>query len=203
MRYAGALGAAAAITLGLFLVLQYLVARGPVLIAVDENFGTLDFILLKRDEDAAHRTRVLPDKPPPPEHPPRPPQATIARTQPPAVPQLQAPTPDLETAGLASSPWLGSVDQFAADDDVIPLVRVAPQYPRHAARKGIEGWVKVEFTILEDGSVSDVSVVDAEPKRIFDREAIRAVMRWKFKPKVVDGKPVKRRANQVIGFKLQ
>jgi protein TonB len=48
----------------------------------------------------------------------------------------------------------------------------------------------MRFTILEDGSVGDVAVVEAEPKRVFDREAIRALKRWKYSPKVVDGKAV-------------
>jgi len=68
--------------------------------------------------------------------------------------------------------------------------------------KGTEGWVKLEFTILEDGTVSDVDVLDADPKRVFDRAAKKAILRWKFKPLVVDGKAQQRRATQVIDFKL-
>jgi protein TonB len=56
---------------------------------------------------------------------------------------------------------------------------------------GKEGWVKLSFTIDEVGGVVDVEVIDAEPKRLFDREAKRALSRWKYKPKVVDGKPVR------------
>jgi protein TonB len=75
-------------------------------------------------------------------------------------------------------------------------------YPRRAAIAKIEGYVTVEFTITETGSVADPSVVDAKPPRVFDREAIRAILKWKFKPRIVDGQPVARRATQTLDFKL-
>ena len=68
--------------------------------------------------------------------------------------------------------------------------------------KGTEGWVRVQFTINEDGTVSGPSVVDAEPKRVFNREAVRAILRWKFKPRIIDGVAVKREAEQVIEFTM-
>ena len=71
------------------------------------------------------------------------------------------------------------------------MVRVTPVYPPRAQEKGIEGWVVVEFTVTESGSVADASIVDASPKRIFNRAALRAIRKWKYKPKIVDGKPVK------------
>jgi protein TonB len=105
-------------------------------------------------------------------------------------------------ATTVGEPGVGAVGDFSADGDVVPLTRIAPRYPRKAALKGIEGWVKVEFTVLEDGSVADPVVLDAKPGRIFNRAAIKAILRWKFRPKLVDGKPVKRRASQTISFKL-
>jgi protein TonB len=88
------------------------------------------------------------------------------------------------------------------DGELIPLVKIAPRYPRKAALAGKEGWVKVEFTVTELGTVADVKVLDSKPRRLFDRAAKRAILKWKFKPRVVDGKPVARRAVQVIEFKL-
>ena len=83
-----------------------------------------------------------------------------------------------------------------------PVVVIRPMYPRDAAISGIEGWVKVEFTITETGAVKDPQIVDAQPPRVFNREAIRAIMKWKFKPRVIDGVAVERRATQVIDFTL-
>ncbi|MDG1121227.1 MAG: energy transducer TonB, partial [Glaciecola sp.] len=72
-----------------------------------------------------------------------------------------------------------------------------------AARDGKEGWVRLSFTINEVGGVDDVTVTEAEPKRVFDREAKRALRKWKYKPKIVDGKPEKQFGMKVqLDFKL-
>ncbi|CAM5184954.1 energy transducer TonB [Alishewanella longhuensis] len=85
-----------------------------------------------------------------------------------------------------------------------PLVRVEPRFPTEAARQGISGWVMLNFSIDESGSVTDVSVVAAEPKNIFEREAIRALRRWKYQPQLVEGKAVKQSNLQVqLDFQLQ
>ena len=88
------------------------------------------------------------------------------------------------------------------DGELIALVKIAPRYPRKAAMAKKEGWVKVEFTVTELGTVRDAKVVDADPRRLFDRAAKQAILKWKFKPRIVDGKAVSRRAVQVIEFKL-
>jgi protein TonB len=95
----------------------------------------------------------------------------------------------------------GQVDK-TEEGDIIPIVVIRPMYPRDAALRGIEGWVKVEFTITEVGTVKDPSVLDADPPRIFNREALRAILKWKFKPRIVDGVAVERRATQIIDFSL-
>ncbi len=79
-----------------------------------------------------------------------------------------------------------------SDSDVIPLVRVLPQYPPRAASRGIEGWVIVEFTISAAGTVKDPVVVDSHPSAIFNRAMLRAIRKWKYKPKIVDGVAVER-----------
>jgi protein TonB len=120
------------------------------------------------------------------------------------MPKLNLPNLDLPLVG-GSGMFIGN---FAAVDktsegDIIPLVVIRPMYPRDAAMKGIEGWVKVEFTITEIGTVKDPRVIDSEPPRIFNREALRAILKWKFKPRVVDGVAVERPATQIIGFDLE
>ena len=90
----------------------------------------------------------------------------------------------------------------AAEGDVIPIVRIDPQWPREALIEGIEGWVLVEFTITADGSVKDVKVLESEPRRVFNRNAIRAILKWKFKPRIIGGTAVERQATQRIDFKL-
>jgi len=97
-----------------------------------------------------------------------------------------------------------SINVGGSDRDVIPLVRIQPDYPARAASRGVEGWVKVQFTITPAGTVRDPVVVDSEPEGTFDKAAINAVLRWKYNPKVEDGVAVERRGVEVLlSFKME
>lgn len=78
----------------------------------------------------------------------------------------------------------------------------APRYPTAAMRANQEGWVELSFTITSGGDVSDVKVVDAQPRHVFDRAAIDAVSRWKYQPATQEGTPVASTKRQRIEFKL-
>lgn len=82
------------------------------------------------------------------------------------------------------------------------IVRIPPTYPLEARRRKIEGWVRMELTVLEDGSVTDVRVKSAEPAGIFEQAAMAAITRWKFRPAMENGKPVRKRAAQTLRFEL-
>ena len=83
------------------------------------------------------------------------------------------------------------------------VVRMVPaKYPLEAARNGEQGWVDVAFTVNPDGSVSDVHVTDAKPRRVFDRAAIDAVSRWRFKPALINGAPTAVVVKRRIEFRL-
>ena len=58
----------------------------------------------------------------------------------------------------------------------------APRYPAEAARRNQSGEVRMEITVGTDGTVTAARVVDANPPRVFDREALAAVKKWKFAP---------------------
>ena len=91
-----------------------------------------------------------------------------------------------------------------SDRDVIPLVRVNPDYPQRALQRELEGWVKVQFTITAAGTVKDAVVVDAEPKETFDDAALKAIARWRYNPKVENGTAVERVGVQTrIVFQLE
>ena len=82
------------------------------------------------------------------------------------------------------------------------IVRIPPAYPMEARRKKLEGWVRIEFTVHTDGTVTDIKVRDAKPSGIFDQAAIDAIQQWKFRPAVENGKPIRKRAAQTLKFEL-
>lgn len=197
--------AAAGITFGLFLAMNSLIsaggqARSELVPIARIHFGKVDL-----PEDTVSKVRRKPPPPPAPRDPPRPPELQLSRTtqQPQDLPRADLPDLDVPLVGGAGM-FIGQFEPGGpqAEGDIIPVVVIRPMYPREAAMAGIEGWVKIEFTITEEGAVKDPQIVDAQPPRVFNREALRAIRKWKFKPRVVEGAAVERRATQVIDFAL-
>ena len=77
-----------------------------------------------------------------------------------------------------------------SDRDYKFIMGVRPIYPRRAQTRGIEGHVIVEYVVTATGAVRNPAVVEAEPPGIFDRPAIESVLKYKFRPRVVDGEAV-------------
>lgn len=207
---------------GLFTLMQKMVSGNGVDGEISDEIQILDFVRVKKEEERLEtKKREIPKKPPPPEKQPPPPPASAPKVDQPDVPKPDLDTPKIDVPmDLAGGPQLGDFKadpapepspsaesmepaaQGSADDEVTPLVRIPPSYPRSAQRRGIEGVVTVAFTITKNGTVSDPEVIDAEPANIFNKEALRAIKKWKFKPRVVDGEPQARRATQEIEFRM-
>jgi periplasmic protein TonB len=168
----------------------------------------IEFTRLRRDvQTAAHRENEKP-------------QAELSDV--PAVPQLEV-TP--ATVVPDTLPWMtpeivlhdvraafngmGSVLDYtsgytpAHESDVIAMLRIPPSYPRPAKLARIQGYVTMEVGISPEGTVTEVSVVDTAPPRMFDVAAMDAMKRWKFRPKIVNGIAVSQRAHQTIEFKIE
>ena len=138
----------------------------------------------------------------------------VERERPPVVPQvprmsfstgaidnnIATLTPTVDARGAMSRMSLTA----GSDQDVLPLVRIAPEYPARAAARGIEGWVIVQFTITPTGSVRDPMVVEAMPNNVFDDAALKAIARWRYNPKVEGGVAVERvGVRTIIRFVLE
>ncbi|MCJ8320276.1 MAG: energy transducer TonB [Colwellia sp.] len=134
------------------------------------------------------RQRVPPPPPPPPPSPPKAQAAEPEANNNNGGISFNLPGVQLASASSGlSAPGAG----FGRDGEATPIVRIEPKYPIQAARDGKEGWVKLSFSINKIGGVEDVKVIEAKPKRVFDKEAKRALRKWKYKPNVVDGVPQK------------
>ncbi|MCB2091334.1 MAG: TonB family protein [Alphaproteobacteria bacterium] len=83
----------------------------------------------------------------------------------------------------------GSGGFSATDGEYLPIVRVNPQYPPRAAENGIEGYCTVEFTVTAQGTTSNVIAIESS-HAMFERPAIKAAEKYKYKPRVVDGEPI-------------
>lgn len=211
----------ALITLSLFWLMQFMILHSAIGLEPTDDLKMVEFVRLKRDPTLKTRKRKPPEKPPLKKRPPPPkvstPSRKVVRSPTPrvSVPNLDFPAlnPRLNgplVSGLQAEAEVVSTPAPVSDPapagevstNLVPVFRVKPKYPRRAARRRIEGWVKVEFTITAAGTVKDAEVVESRPGSIFNREALKAIARWKFKPKMVSGKPVEQRAVQVLEFRM-
>ena len=180
---------AAAVTFALFWLMQFLISMESDKYDEARRGKMVEFVRLKHDSELALKKRQLPEKKEREKEPP-PPDLDLSSTPRPSPGALAiaAPSADFDL-DLAGGPHLGGPP---SDSDIIPLVRVLPQYPPRASSRGVEGWVLVEFTISAAGMVKDAIVIESEPSSIFDRAMLRAIRKWKYKAKIVDGVPVER-----------
>ena len=125
---------------------------------------------------------------------------------PPEIPQMDISVDNnIDMGGLSGEALVLDLQVDAgafSDGDVIALVRVNPEYPQRAAERGIEGFCTVYFTITALGTTRDAYVPEGEANcsnTLFQRPSLRAIERFKFKPKVVDGDAVEiEHANRFI-----
>lgn len=206
-----AFGLALIVSMGLFwLMYSFMGSDGHSADAI-EALPSIDFVRLRRDTQTETLERRKP--PPPPPEPPPPMQrmhiATESAQSSPAPVPMAIPNLGLSTS-VGGGPFVGELGGGGAPDmsglfdgDIIPLQRIAPQYPRDAARARINGWVQLEVLVNADGSVRSAKVLEAQPKGLFEATAVAAVLRWKFKPKIVNGTPVAQRGSQRIDFNIR
>ena len=174
------------VTLGLFFLMQSLIQSGGSALTDAPKGSVLDFVRVKKEEAVQKKDRK-PKKPPKPKQPP--PDM--------APPQMDAPSPDAGASGLdfgadvaADVSLDGGLALDSGDGEFLPIVRVAAVYPRRALQRGIEGYVDVEFTVTKLGSVSNPRVIQASPEGIFEQAAMDATLKYKYKPRVVNGEPM-------------
>jgi protein TonB len=183
LRYIFGVALGLVTTVLLFMIMQSVIKsdRNPFTEGFDGKI--VDIVRLEEDQEIEVKKRK-PPKPPPPDEPP---------------PDM--PKPDFDQSSVSQGVDIGAVDVnvdlnvggvggFSSDGEYLPIVKVAPVYPRRAQTRGIEGYVLLEFIVTKTGAVANPVVIESSPPGIFDRAAMNAALKFKYKPKVVDGEPI-------------
>ncbi|MDE0519004.1 MAG: energy transducer TonB [Bdellovibrionales bacterium] len=183
--------------------MSVLISDTPDLKKKTDMVGLIEFIRVKPRSFLDEKTRKLPEKKPKQMKPPKMKMLSAALSKPQKInPQMDM--PDIKSVLRSGGPAVGGFGGANLGSEVTPLVRIEPQYPRKAAMQGIEGWVRLQFDITPTGMVSGVQVLGAKPPNIFNRAAIKALRKWKYRPKVENGKPVEQKGLKVqLDFKLE
>ena len=173
------------VTFLLFFLMQDLIKNSLNTVPEDSSPGyKLEFI------------RIIKDTPPEKKEPVKPP-AMIEK--PPPTPQLREfENPEIESTQITIGKIETTIETggersgtiFIGEGDILPVYKVSPEYPVNARTQGIEGYVIVEFTVTARGTTADIKVIEAFPDNIFNRSAILAAAKFKYKPRVIDGTAV-------------
>ena len=183
-RYALSIVIGVVVTLSLLFVMQLLIASGKAALSEPRDRAQLDFVRVKRNENLNTEDFTPEKPPPPPEVPPETPPQEMDNVDP------NAPTINIAPPSVSADTNIGGPGGMnIAEGDYLPIVRVAPVYPARALSRGLEGYVDMSFTVTSTGTVKD-PIVLFSTSSLFERAATRAVLKFKYKPRVVDGIPV-------------
>ena len=167
---------------GLFFVMQYLIATADPQIDDSKRRKLADIHMPEREIDTNVK-EVKPDKVDDPEEPP---------------PDLDTPDIDMDmdvevvnTAPQAAvDVSINATGMSSGDGEYLPIVKVAPIYPRRAQTRGITGYCIVEYTVTTSGAIRDPVPVDCQPEGVFESASVKAALKFKYKPRVVDGEAI-------------
>jgi len=184
------------VTFSLLWLMQVLIATGKKAVVDEAEFSLGDFIRVQKEE-VVKRDEDEPEPPPEVDQPP------------PDMPETA--TDDLDTSqSLSIAGHQAKIDMAMdggriglGDGDYLPIVKVAPIYPRRAQSRGLEGQCLIEFTVTTTGTVKDAFAVECTSS-LFEKASINAAMKFKYKPRVEDGEPMEVPGVQhIITFKLE
>ena len=195
-RYAFSIALGAVVTFGLLFLMQLLIATGRGALTEAASFRITDFVRIERNE-VIETVKPKPEKPPEPEIPPDMPTPNNADNFDNSM------AVSLSAPSLSADLNIGGIGFGVSDGEYLPIVKVAPVYPSRALSRGLEGNCILEFTVTRTGAVQDVMTVECTSS-LFERAATQAALKFKYKPRVIDGEPVDVRGVQhLITFLIE
>ena len=183
-RYGVGIVVGSVVTVGLLYLMQAVISSDKNPLNEAPNYRPIEIVRLLDDVEPPRIDRDIKPPPPPEEFPPDIPETDLDLSSGEGWSAIE-----FEPQGPSGTEF--GVGDYTSDGEYLPIVKVNPQYPRRALQRGIEGEVVVEFTVTENGTVEDPFVVSSDPPGIFDRAAVNAALKFKYKPRVVDGKPIR------------
>jgi periplasmic protein TonB len=169
------------VVVGLFMIMHSLIDRNFENPEVSNN--KIAELVQPDEEITLDTTTKKPEKVEEPEEPP--PELEMAQIN------LDMDVEVANTAPVSSvNVEISSSGMSSGDGEYLPIVKVAPIYPRRAQTRGITGYCIVEYTVTKSGSIRDPMAVDCQPAGVFDRASVKAATKFKYKPRVVDGEPI-------------
>lgn len=185
-------GSAVLLTTLVFLGMASLISLKDVVMGTESSIPTIKLTRVERAETSEKKKTEQLTQPEQQILPP-----------PPAIVQQLAKTD--ASNGVAVDDLVIATDEvfkIPTDRRATPIVRFPPEYPQRALMRNVEGWVMMEFTITSSGTVADIVVIDADPPGYFEKAAEKSLSRWKYQPKMVNGKPVSQLKMQEL-FKFE
>lgn len=180
----------ALLTLVIFYLMQALIAVDDVELK-EKGIRIADVTMPERDLELLQDIERPEEEEPPPET--MPPEFDMT---PPADLDNVAPRPKFDFKGKRAGVF--------ADGSYVPIFKVPPLYPRRAQERGIEGCVMLKFIVTKVGSVRNPVIEWSTPSGIFDRAAMRAAMKFKYKPQIRDGEAIEvKDVYNIIIFKIE
>jgi len=181
-RLAAAASLGIGVTFGLLFIMQLLIATGQDALTDTESFRLGDFVRVERNE-VVEIKKEKPEKPLEPEQMPEMPSPEMMNNFD-NIMSVSVSSPQINTTLRVGGFGFGM-----SDGEYLPIVKVAPVYPARALQRGLDGYVILEFTVTRQGTVRDIFVVEST-STLFERSAINAASKFKYKPRVISGEAV-------------
>ncbi|WED28967.1 energy transducer TonB [Vibrio sp. DW001] len=223
LRFLMALPLALFISYGLMGLMAWMVDLNTIESKPKNASIRFDFFMNETEQLSQRKSRELPK---PPEMKPLPPEQALAQPQQDVflntptlapIPEVNlalsvtdmkfavvvpsTPSPKATNTPLVQQPISVKMGQT---QQLMPLHRMNPIYPRKALQRKIEGYVVFSFDIDRAGKPQNIKIEESYPSRVFNREALKALKRWKYQPMMVNGLAQVRSGQRVkLEFKIQ
>lgn len=181
-RAVGAIPAALLMTMSLLYAMHYLI-HNDYPVAIDDPVVTIPEFIMDTPPPIVTREDEPPVRP-------------VEQQSPPPVNRFDPPEVSIDGDGIHFGDPVDIVKPpikgiFGMGGQMVPFIKIAPQYPVAAASKGVEGYVDVMFDVTESGATDNIRIIGYVPSAVFNKSVIKAVKGWKYKPNEVDGVAVR------------